>query len=207
MTFFDRLRYRSPCNCPSSRIPLMPPGSSPLPLLWGTPLVLCSGARYVSGPLVLFFLRTGIVRPLAPPPPNFSPGVSACSRLPFHFFLPSVPSLLQVRCLVPIRSLQGCRFVLFEFGRCFLRSVCVRGDKRHFCVRAVSGVWHLWCVSSLLQVTLEGGRYLPVRVRHVLLLADAFVEVVSLVRSFVSLSPANWPFLFVFGVSSAGAEL
>ena len=96
---------------------------------------------------------------------------------------------------------------VFEFGLCFLRSVRVRGDERHFRVRAVSDVWHLWCVTSLLQVTLEGGRYLPVRARPVLLLSDAYVEVVSLVRSFVSLSPAIRLVLFVCGVSSAGAEL
>ena len=135
--------------------------------------------------------------------------VRAVSDVWHYFFLHSVPSLLQVRvrCLVPTCFLQGCLFALFEFGRCFLRSVRVRGDKRHFRVRAVSDVWHLWCVTSLLQVTLEGGRYLPVRARPVLLLSDAFVEVVFLVRSFASLLPAIRLVLFVCGVSSAGAEL
>ena len=95
--------------------------------------------------------------PFGSPPPDLSPGVFACSRLPFHFFLHSVPSLLQVRvrCLVSTCFLQGCRFALFEFGLCFLRSVRVRGDERHFRVRAVSDVWHyffLHSVPSLLQV-------------------------------------------------------
>eukprot|EP00966_Prymnesium_polylepis_P109091 2524444-Prymnesium_polylepis.1 len=50
----------------------MPPGSSFLPVLWGTPLVLFSGARYISGPIGLLFPRTGIVHLLALPPPIFS---------------------------------------------------------------------------------------------------------------------------------------
>ena len=53
---------------------------------------------------------------------------------------------------------------------------------------------------------LEGGRYLPVRTCLVPLSSDAVVEVVSRGESFLSLSPATQPFLFL-GVSSAGAEL
>jgi hypothetical protein len=157
LTLSGRLRFRSPCTCHGSRIPPMPPGSTLLPLLWGTPLVLCLGARYISGPTYLLFPRTGVVRLLALPPPDFSPGVFVRSRLPFHSFLHIVPSLLQVRvrCPVPTCFLQGCRFALFEFGLCFLRSVRLRGDKRHFCVRTVSDARHyffLHRVPSLLQV-------------------------------------------------------
>eukprot|EP00966_Prymnesium_polylepis_P098562 2282313-Prymnesium_polylepis.1 len=68
---------------------------------------------------------------------------------------------------------------------------------------AVPGVWLLWSVSSLLQVTLWGGGYQPVCVRLFLLTSCAFGEVVSLVLSFVSLLPANRLVLFACGVSPA----
>ena len=101
LTLSGRLRYRSPRTCHGSRIPLMPPGSSFLPVLWGTPLVLCSGARYISGPIGLLFPRTGIVRLLALPPPDFSPGYS---RGPgFRFMSSCTVCRLFCRCVVLFR--------------------------------------------------------------------------------------------------------